>query len=254
MYRAVARAVLLLVALLLATPAAAAITCTAAIGSTGTGPTITTGSVTVASNSAVYVLVHDHTESVTLSSISDTGTGEAYTTVSGPNSHSSALSRVWTAYRTAGSVGSITVTATLSASAGAATIAVAVCNTDLGGGTMAFQSAAADAEQGPGGFATAWLSNTRTFAQSGVLICGLASNNTAALSAVGTNQSNVTAGSARVHMVRRLESTGTVACNATMDSGGGQGWMSAALFYEQAGGGGGPGPTPVLFSTLGVGD
>lgn len=212
----------------LAPPASAAITC----GDTTTSPFATdetpdlSVTVTAQTNRITFLGIHDRSESVTIDSVSDTGSG-TWTLISGPDSSALSTMRQWAYYRTGGSTGAVTVTVDFSAAVNS-TVSATTCYSDAA--ALSYVSAAAVVDNASG---TAHVSNTRTFTTTGVVLGFMATNNNSSISAVGSNQANLTAATSRGHLVRRFESSGTQGLDVTTAASTNS-LFSAALFQEDA--------------------
>jgi len=182
--------------------------------------------VTAETNRVTILGIHDRIESRTIDSVSDTGSG-TWELLNGPESSTASTIRTWMYARTGGSDGAITVSIDFSATGNSA-YSAATCYSDTAALEYVSSATALD-----NSFGTAHASNSRTFTATGMLVGWLATNNSVALSAVGTNQTNITNANLRGHLVGRAESSGTHALDVTTGAST-NGLFPAALFQEAA--------------------
>jgi hypothetical protein len=197
-----------------------------AVNVTGTSASPTVAITVPAGFALPVLLVHDRSESTTITSITDTGSG-TWNLIDGPISHTTIGARGWQYYRTGGSAGAITITVNFAAAVSQQLAAGSVVS-DVSALTLD----ASDAT--PAEFATGTTSHTTdsvNASAAGVPIGGLLTNNSVSLSAVGTGETNATNTTGRVHITAEpLASGGAATLEAT--SGGAASLFFAAAFVE----------------------
>lgn len=222
---------------LYASPVGATVTCEATGATSQNTLQASTLSYTIPANANqfTFLVVHDRSESTTISSITG-GTTCVWTLRAGPFDNSTATAeRLWFYEGSACTAGATVITVTLGAGVNSS-LTAGSCWSDSA--TFAFVSAGgAGAESAA---TTTFTSETRTVTNTGVVISGIATNNNVSFSAVGTNQDDMLSGGAsRAHILRRLESSGTFSTDGTLGS---AAYESATLLYQETAGGGGGSP------------
>lgn len=187
--------------------------------------------VPASANAVTVLVVHDRTESATIDSVADSGTGETWTLRDGPDNHSGTTIRSWIYQRTAGSTGAITITVDFSAAVNNH-LSAGSCTSDVG--ALTFDQAATTAEFTT---ATSHTSNAISLPGAGVMMGFLTTNNNVSVSAVGSGEVNATNATARAHIITQaIGSAGSHTLEATTASA--SSLFSALSFTEPAGGGG----------------
>lgn len=207
---------LLLLALLMPNQAWAAITCTTTDFNTGLGTASTTLAVTetipAQTNRRTILAVQNRSdESTTISSVADDN-GGTWTLRQGPTPAANTTIYTWFYERDNTNTGATTATVTFSGAINSVGI-MGTCYSDTA--SLDYVSSATVVDYATGGGATV-TSNTRTFTNTGVLICDQNSSGNSAISSVGTNQTAMNTASFPVHIDTRLESSGAFSCDITL--------------------------------------
>jgi hypothetical protein len=171
----------------------------------------------------------DRSETAGISSVTDNGTGSpVWTARQGPLNADGTTARQWVYERTAGDSGTVNITVTFDTAVNSMGVA-ATCTSDTA--ALVYQSSGAEVDQTT---ATSWTSSAVSFGATGVSFAYLGGNNGVTTSLLSSNTVDLYTTSARVKLLRRLESSGSFDISFT--TGSTTATLGISLYQENAGG------------------